>query len=101
MLRITVRENQQTVTMQLEGRLAGPWVGEVQRIWSSLEPTLQSKKLTVDLTGVSRISPEGLRLLAAIYRGSGAAFRTSSLLMEFYTREAMKGMNKNGKEATK
>ena len=33
MLRITVHDTQQALTFQLEGRLAGPWVSEVEECW--------------------------------------------------------------------
>ena len=31
MLRITVHDNPESLTFQLEGRLAGPWVRELER----------------------------------------------------------------------
>ena len=35
MLRITVHENPGWLTFQLEGRLAGPWVCEVDDCWQT------------------------------------------------------------------
>ncbi len=33
MLRITVRQEPTTTTIELEGKLAGPWVEELERCW--------------------------------------------------------------------
>ena len=43
MLRITVHENQESLTFQLEGRLAGPWLRELEECWHS---TLAQKRKT-------------------------------------------------------
>jgi hypothetical protein len=34
MLRITLHDNPESLTVQLEGRLAGPWVREVEDCWA-------------------------------------------------------------------
>ena len=43
MLRITVHDNPQALTFQLEGRLAGPWVQELKECWQS---TLNQQRKT-------------------------------------------------------
>ena len=35
MLRITIHDNLQALTFQLEGRLAGPWLRELEECWQS------------------------------------------------------------------
>ena len=35
MLRITVHDKPQVLTLQLEGRLAGPWLRELEECWKS------------------------------------------------------------------
>jgi len=35
MLRITTKESQDCLILQLEGKLAGPWVGELRDCWQS------------------------------------------------------------------
>ena len=43
MLRITVHDNRQALTFQLEGRLAGLWVRELAECWqSTLSQSAQS-----------------------------------------------------------
>jgi anti-anti-sigma regulatory factor len=100
-LKITVEENGQLVTLKLEGKIAGPWVAEFSRTWQSLAQSLNSKKLSVDLREVTQISAEGRRMLAEIYGKTGAEFQTGSLLMELYAQEAMREHDKNDKRSAK
>jgi hypothetical protein len=51
MLRITVHDNPQALTFQLEGRLAGPWLRELEKCWKSTLVHLRKSILRVDLTG--------------------------------------------------
>src|SRR5438045_2861689 len=79
MLRITVHDNPESLTFQLEGRLAGPWVGEVE---ACRQQTLAgSHRLAVrfDLTGVTFINDAGLAYLAAMHR-LGAEFVAADCL---------------------
>ena len=49
MLRITVHDKPQALTFQLEGRLAGPWLRELEECWKSTlaHPRDQSSALTL------------------------------------------------------
>jgi ABC-type transporter Mla MlaB component len=73
MLRITVQRRTRETTIKLEGRLAGPWVEELNRTWESLAPSLESKKVCVDLCEVIFVDSEGKRLLKTIWK-NGAHF---------------------------
>ena len=101
MLKITIDETGPLVILRLAGCVSGPWVGELNRTWASLAPSLQSRKLTLDLREVTRISAEGRRLLAEIWDKTGAEIQTSSLLMQFYAQEAMRAKGQDGKGGTK
>jgi hypothetical protein len=96
-LKITVDKKPKELTLKLEGRVAGPWVAEFNRTWHSLAPSLDSKKLTVDLRGVTQMGREAQRLLAEIYAVTGAEFQTNSLEIEFYVQEAMRDHPRNEK----
>jgi len=66
MLRITVEE---TVTEQkwtLEGRLVGPWVGELRTNWKKRHQAQNGRACTVDLRGVTFIDKGGQRLLRSM-----------------------------------
>ena len=67
MLRVTTTSQNQTITLKLEGKLAGPWVQEVTRVW---DDTAQSPRsdYVVDLWSVTFIDIPGQALLATMSR---------------------------------
>ena len=67
MLRITMHDNQESLTFQLEGRLAGAWVREVEQCWQSTLAHQHKPILRVDLTGVTFIDDAGKACLAAMH----------------------------------
>jgi ABC-type transporter Mla MlaB component len=73
MLRITIRDNLESLTFQLEGKLAGPWVGELEECWRSTLTSQPKPVLRVDLTGVTFIDAAGKAYLATVLR-QGAEF---------------------------
>jgi hypothetical protein len=72
MLRITIHDAPPTLTFRLEGRLAGPWVGELEECWRGALVGRGEPILRVDLTGVT-IDAAGRACLAAAH-GRGAEF---------------------------
>lgn len=102
-LRITIHEEADNVRLKLEGRIVGPWTAELDRTWHSLVPSLDDKKLSVDLRGVSYIDREGRGILAKIYRQTHAQFETDTPLTEYFAQEARTNSftNGNGKGAPK
>jgi ABC-type transporter Mla MlaB component len=73
MLRITVHDHSQSLTFQLEGRLARPWLRELEECWQSTLAGRRRPILCVDLTGVTSIDAAGRACLAAMHR-QGAEF---------------------------
>ncbi len=73
MLRITVHDNPQTLTFQLEGTVTGPWLRELEACWQNMLNQRPNPVLRVDLTGVTFIDGAGKTCLAAMY-GQGADF---------------------------
>jgi ABC-type transporter Mla MlaB component len=67
MLKITIHPEAGVARLKLEGRLAGPWVEELDRCWREVAGTQQSH-VAVDLTGVTFIDPEGKALLARMWQ---------------------------------
>jgi len=96
MLRITIQEDARIVTIKLEGKVVGSWVGEFDRTWRSLEPSWGAKKFSLDLRGVSFVDSEGQHLMHEIYERTGAAFLTNSPLTTYFAEEAMRAATKNG-----
>src|SRR5580704_15498527 len=68
MLRITIHDNLQAFTFQLEGRLAGPWLRELEECWNSAFNQQRKPILRVDLTEVTFIDDAGKACLAAMHR---------------------------------
>lgn len=73
MLRITVHDFPEALVLQLEGRVAVPWLLELETCWRKTVSSGRKPFLTVDLTGVSFIDAAGKACLAAMRR-RGASF---------------------------
>lgn len=80
MLRITVHEQSEARTFQLEGRLAGPWVQVLQECWQTFLARRRKPLLRVDLTGVTSIDAAGKACLAAMHH-RGAELVAADCLM--------------------
>ncbi len=61
MLRITVHDNPRALTFQLEGRLAGPRLRELEECWQSTLAHQRRPILCVDLTGMTLIDNAGMQ----------------------------------------
>jgi ABC-type transporter Mla MlaB component len=79
MLRITVHDNPRALTFQVEGRLAGPGLREVEECWQDALARRHQPTLRVDLTGVTFIDAAGQACLAALHR-QGAEFLAADCL---------------------
>jgi anti-anti-sigma regulatory factor len=79
MLRITVHENPESLTFQLEGRLAGAWVREVEECRQRTLAGRRWPAVCFDLAGVTYIDDAGLGYLAAMHR-LGAEFVAADCL---------------------
>jgi anti-anti-sigma regulatory factor len=67
MLKVTTTAQNQMVTLKLEGKLAGPWVQEVNRVWIDAAQSPR-KGCVVDLRSVTFIDRSGQALLANMSR---------------------------------
>ena len=81
MLRITIHSDPSTLTFQLEGRLAGPWVRELEDCWRSTLADQRAPVLCIDLRGVLFIDAAGKAFLAARHT-EGAELVASGCLMK-------------------
>jgi anti-anti-sigma regulatory factor len=68
MLRITIHDEPQALTFQLEGKLAGPWLQELEECWQRTLAQQRTSILRVDLTEVTFIDDAGKACLAAMHR---------------------------------
>jgi anti-anti-sigma regulatory factor len=80
MLRITTYDKPESLTFQLEGMLAGPWVKELEDCWQSKRAGRGNVTVRIDLRGVTSIDAAGKGLLGAMH-AYGAEFVCAGCLM--------------------
>jgi hypothetical protein len=90
MLRITNTTRPEGVTIVLEGRLVGPWVGELARCWKALTATEDAGSVRVQLEAVAFIDAAGKELLRTMHK-EGAALAASGCM----TRAILEEIRKN------
>jgi len=80
-MRIQVDEAGDEVTFQVEGRLAGAWVPELELCWHAAVTDHPERKIAVNLSGVTCVDQAGQYLLRLMRRdgvnliGAGLAIR--------------------------
>jgi anti-anti-sigma regulatory factor len=83
MLRITRVESHEAPTVKLEGKLLGPWTDEVR---SACREQASEKPVRLDLSALTYVDAEGLRLLSELLAAggtvSGCSQFVASLLKE-------------------
>jgi hypothetical protein len=76
MLRITTKTEALKTTFELEGKLAGAWVGELERCWREIG---SDHTVKVSLEAVTFIDGEGKKLLARLHE-SGVELNASGCM---------------------
>jgi anti-anti-sigma regulatory factor len=79
MLRLTIHDNPESLTFQLEGRLAGAWVKEVEECRRRTLAGRPRIAVRFDLAGVTFIDDAGKAYLADMHR-QGAEFVAADCL---------------------
>jgi hypothetical protein len=91
MLRIIVERGLNSATMKLAGRLAGPWLEELDRTWADVRRDADG--VLLDLSEVTFVAPEGRERLESMYK-QGARFKTSSCLGKSIVEQITTGTSK-------
>jgi ABC-type transporter Mla MlaB component len=81
MLRITIHTHPTCLTLQLEGKLAGPWVGELAACWQRTLADQGRPIDRVDLAALTSVDAAGKELLASIH-AHGAELVAADCLMK-------------------
>ena len=81
MLKITVHDAAGQLRLELEGRLAGAWVYELEHCWHSARACHPHRQLVLDLTHVTFIDQAGRYLLQLLHH-DGVRFVASSLMWQ-------------------
>jgi ABC-type transporter Mla MlaB component len=90
MLRITIAETATEQKWTLEGRLVGPWVGELRTSWKSRHRAQNGRTCTVDLSEVTCIDKSGVRLLRTMTK-EGTRFIATGI----YTKHVLEQLKTN------
>jgi ABC-type transporter Mla MlaB component len=82
MLKITLHDATGQPCLELEGRLAGAWVCELEHCWHTAQASHPNRTLAVDLTGVSFIDQAGRYLLQLMHRDSVSLVGSGLMLQD-------------------
>jgi anti-anti-sigma regulatory factor len=90
MLKITKHRDvgSESVSLMLEGRLAGPWVEELETCWRQMATNTPSHRV-IDLTGVTFVDADGKALLTRLWQ-QGAELRAAGCLTRCIVEEITK-----------
>ena len=80
MLRISIEQHANSLSLVIEGRLVSPWVEELRRVMR--EHAADAAVLAVDLCGVTGMDADGHALLEELHQG-GASLRCSDVLNQY------------------
>jgi hypothetical protein len=87
MLKITVNNDASPAVLELEGKLAGPWVAELENCWR--KETVLDRPLHLKLCAVTFVDAEGKELLAEMYR-HGAELLAEGCMTQAIVEEIVK-----------
>jgi anti-anti-sigma regulatory factor len=79
MLKITTQNQSEALLFSLEGKLAGPWVKELEQCWTDAVKARRGGPVRVDLSSVTFIDEEGKQLLKKMYRQGSELTATGCL----------------------
>jgi ABC-type transporter Mla MlaB component len=88
MLKITTQTGATGTIFELEGKLAGPWVQELEGCWQRL--VIQDQLIRVVLKAVTFIDSEGRKLLAEMHRQE-AELAAEEFMMKAIIEAIMRG----------
>jgi hypothetical protein len=92
MLKITTKTEAAGMTLELEGKLMGPWVEEVERCWRELH---SGQRVTVCLAGVTYIDDLGKSLLRRLHQ-AGAELKASGCMTRCIVEQVINGNLQQG-----
>jgi hypothetical protein len=96
MFRISIADTPSRRTLLVEGTLIGAWVAELGTTWRNASHDLEERKLVIDLTNVTAISPEGEDALFDLMK-KGVNFSSSGVL----TRHVLKQLVQKKQQETR
>src|SRR5262245_51450309 len=98
MLKITTQNESDRLLFNLEGKLAGPWVKELEQCWVASVAAQPDRRMRVDLSSVTFIDEEGKQLLRKMY-GEGTELMAAGCLNKCIVEKIMQSEPLKKKEA--
>jgi hypothetical protein len=83
MLKITTTTDAYWTTLELEGKLAGAWVQELERCWREILP---GRSVRISLKAVTFVDDDGKRLLARLHE-CGAELKAEGCMTKCIVQE--------------
>jgi hypothetical protein len=93
MLKITLQSEAGILVFELEGKLAGPWVKELELCWRSATDTQPNTPVRVYLSAVTFIDADGKALLGQMHK-AGAELVASGCLNKCIVERIMRSTKK-------
>jgi hypothetical protein len=81
MVKIQVKELEDRIVLEVEGRLTAAYVPELRSAWSRALATRSGSKVQVDLKNVTCVDREG-RALLRLMHGQGTEFLRAGIAMQ-------------------
>ena len=80
-MKIQMKELDDQLILQIEGRLSGAFVPELENCWQAARATQPNRKISVDLKSVTCIDRAG-RYLLQLMHSNGVCFHRAGLAMQ-------------------
>lgn len=87
MLRIKIDETDAVIAIVLDGRIAGPWVNELNEAWLQITPKLGKRTMSVDLSNVTFADASGKKVLRDICRQTSTKLVANNLWAQYIADE--------------
>ena len=81
MMKIQMKELDDQLTLEVEGRLSGAFVPELETCWQAARANQPNRKISVDLKSVTCIDRAGRHLLQLMHR-DGVGFLRAGLAIQ-------------------
>ena len=88
MMKIQMKELDDQLILQVEGRLAGAFVPELENCWRAAHANQPNRKISVDLKNVTCVDRAG-RYLLQLLHGNGVGFLRAGLAIQDVLEQVM------------
>lgn len=91
MLKISTQDDGNLFTLKLEGKVIGDWAQELESAWAQMKPSLDARKLRLDICEVMSLDSKGRQILQQIVGLTNAEILADSPLTKQFAAEASQG----------